>query len=43
MHTQVANRPVHVVVGITLDGRRDVIGMWVGIGGEGAKQWRYWV
>lgn len=35
----VANRPVYVAVGITLDGHRDVLGMWVGTGGEGAKQW----
>jgi transposase-like protein len=33
---QVANRPVYVVVGISLDGERDVLGMWAG--GEGAKQ-----
>jgi putative transposase len=36
---QVANRPVYVVVGIGLDGCRDVLGMWVGTGGEGAKAW----
>jgi transposase-like protein len=37
---QVANRPVYVAMGITVDGRRDVLGMWVGpTGGEGAKQW----
>ncbi|WP_279433338.1 transposase [Micromonospora sp. KC606] len=36
---QVANRPVYVVVGISLDGERDVPGMWAGTGGEGAKQW----
>jgi transposase-like protein len=37
---QVANRPVYVAMGITLDGQRDVLGMWVGpSGGEGAKQW----
>jgi putative transposase len=37
---QVANRPVYVAMGITVDGQRDVLGMWVGpIGGEGAKQW----
>ncbi|SCL69667.1 IS256 family transposase [Micromonospora peucetia] len=36
---QVANRPVYVVVGISLDGERDVLGMWAGSGGEGAKQW----
>jgi putative transposase len=36
---QVANRPVYVAVGISIDGHRDVLGMWVGTGGEGAKQW----
>jgi len=37
---QVTNRPVYVAVGITLDGQRDVLGLWVGpTGGEGAKQW----
>jgi transposase-like protein len=37
---QVANRPVYVAMGITLDGERDVLGLWVGpTGGEGAKQW----
>lgn len=36
----VANRPVYVAIGITVDGFRDVLGMWVGpTGGEGAKQW----
>lgn len=36
----VANRPVYVAVGITVDGFRDVLGLWVGpSGGEGAKQW----
>jgi putative transposase len=36
---QVANRPVYVAVGVSLDGERDVLGLWVGTGGEGAKQW----
>jgi putative transposase len=37
---QVANRPVYVVMGVNLDGERDVLGMWVGpAGGEGAKFW----
>jgi transposase-like protein len=37
---QVANRPIHVVLGVNLDGERDVLGMWVGPGGgEGAKFW----
>ncbi|QGK72245.1 IS256 family transposase [Allosaccharopolyspora coralli] len=35
----VANRPVYIAVGITLAGERDVLGMWVGTGGEGAKGW----
>ena len=35
---QVANRPVYVAMGITMDGERDVLGMWLGpSGGEGAK------
>ena len=36
---QVANRPVYTVIGVTVDGMRDVIGLWVGDGGEGAKYW----
>ena len=36
---QVANKPVYVVVGINLAGERDVLGMWVGDGGEGARHW----
>ncbi|MEV0329371.1 transposase [Micromonospora echinospora] len=36
---QVANRPVYVVAGVSLDGERDVLGMWAGTGGEGSKQW----
>ncbi|WP_145737879.1 IS256 family transposase [Saccharopolyspora dendranthemae] len=36
---QVTNRPVYVVVGINCQGERDVLGLWVGTGGEGAKQW----
>ncbi|HEU5129579.1 MAG TPA: IS256 family transposase [Glycomyces sp.] len=35
----VASRPVYVAVGIGLDGERDVLGLWVGDGGEGAKHW----
>jgi putative transposase len=38
--SQVANRPVYVAIGVDMDGRRDVLGMWLGpSGGEGAKQW----
>lgn len=37
---QVANRPVYAAVGVTLDGRKDVLGLWMGTGGgEGAKFW----
>jgi transposase-like protein len=36
---KVANRPVYTVVGVTVDGGRDILGLWVGDGGEGAKYW----
>jgi putative transposase len=36
---QVTNRPVYVVVGVTVNGERDILGLWVGDGGEGAKFW----
>jgi putative transposase len=36
---QVANRPVYTVIGVTVDGTRDVLGLWVGGDGEGAKYW----
>lgn len=39
----VSNRPVYIAVGINLEGERDVLGMWVGTGGEGAKQWLTWL
>ena len=41
---QVANRPVYVAVGINLAGERDVLGLWVGTGGEGAPRrgWPPW-
>ena len=36
----VANRPIYVVMGVNLDGEREVLGLWVGpTGGEGAKFW----
>ncbi|MBB4942879.1 transposase-like protein [Streptosporangium album] len=34
---QVANRPIYVA--ITVDGERDILGLWSGDGGEGAKFW----
>jgi hypothetical protein len=36
---QVANRPVYAAIGVTVDGQRDIFGLWVGTGGEGAKYW----
>ena len=36
---QVANRPVYVALGVNLASDRDVLGMWIGSGGEGAKHW----
>ena len=38
---QVSNRPIYVAMGITIDGERDVLGLWAGPagGGEGARQW----
>ncbi len=37
---QVANRPVYVVLGVTADGYRDILGLWTTGGGEGAKYWQ---
>ena len=36
---QVANRPIYVVMAVTVDGHRDILGIWAGDGGEGAKYW----
>ncbi len=36
---QVANRPVYAAIGVTLGGEKDVLGLWAGTGGEGAKFW----
>ncbi len=36
---QVTNRPIYVVIGVTIDGERDILGLWAGDGGEGAKFW----
>jgi transposase-like protein len=35
----VANRPVYAAIGVTVDGCKDVLGLWMGVGGEGAKFW----
>jgi putative transposase len=36
---QVANRPFYAAIGVTLAGERDILGLWAGQGGEGAKFW----
>lgn len=36
---QVANRPIYAAIGVTLGGEKDVLGLWAGTGGEGAKFW----
>jgi len=36
---KVVNRPVYTVVGVTVAGERDILGLWVGDGGEGPKYW----
>jgi putative transposase len=38
---QVASRPVYLALGVTVDGQRDVLGLWAGEhgDGEGAKFW----
>ncbi|GLW04840.1 IS256 family transposase [Streptomyces lavendulae subsp. lavendulae] len=37
---QVANRPVYVAIAVTVDGYREILGLWTGQGGEGAKYWQ---
>jgi transposase-like protein len=36
---QVANRPIYVALAVTCEGHRDILGLWAGDGGEGAKYW----
>ena len=36
---QVRNKPIYVVMGVTVNGERDILGLWAGDGGEGAKFW----
>ena len=35
----VTNRPAYLAVGVDVDGRKHVLGVWLGDGGEGAKFW----
>ena len=36
---QVTNKPFYVVIGVTASGERDILGIWAGEGGDGAKFW----
>jgi putative transposase len=36
---KVANRHIYVALAVTVDGTRDILGLWAGDGGEGAKFW----
>src|SRR3954468_12550156 len=37
---QVANRPIYLALAVTVEGHRDILGIWAGgEGGEGAKHW----
>ena len=36
---QVSNKPFYAAVGVTAGGERDILGIWAGQGGEGAKYW----
>lgn len=36
---QVRNTPFYVVMGVTTGGERDILGIWAGDGGEGARFW----
>lgn len=36
---QVRNTPFSVVMGVTVGGEREILGIWVGDGAEGARFW----
>ena len=36
---QVANRPIYAAIGVSLEGEKDILGLWAGLGGEGSKFW----
>ncbi len=38
---KVGNRPICVVMAVTVDGTRGILGIWAGDGREGAKYWLY--
>jgi transposase-like protein len=38
---QVANRPIYLALGVTVDGQRDVLGLWAGEHGDGET--KFWL
>jgi putative transposase len=36
---QIVNRPVYVVIGVTVSDDRDILGLWAGDGSEGTRYW----
>jgi transposase-like protein len=40
---QVTNRPFYVVIGVTVDGQRDILGIWAGEGGQGGEGAKFWL
>jgi transposase-like protein len=38
---QVANRPIYMALAVTCEGMREILGLWAGDGGEGAKYWMH--
>jgi len=36
---KVANRPLYMALAVTCEGTREILGLWAGDGGEGAKYW----
>lgn len=36
---KVVNRPIYTVAGVTVNGEREILGLWVGEGSEGPKYW----
>ncbi|CAM5679190.1 hypothetical protein SAVIM338S_07276 [Streptomyces avidinii] len=37
----VADPPIHVALAVTVEDRRDILGLWAGDGSEGAKYWMH--
>jgi transposase-like protein len=35
----VVSRPIYLAMGVTVDGERDILGLWAGEHGDGAKFW----